>query len=107
MKRDADFFEVRSRSLICIAKQLKDALRLEQILTGARHRLRRGAGSVSWRRRLPIGANWRVLLRAGRSRGGGAASDDRSRVQASRAVVIPLVFSRGPERSRLRTNLNQ
>jgi hypothetical protein len=35
MKRDADFFEGKESVLIYIAKRLKDALRLEQILTGA------------------------------------------------------------------------
>jgi hypothetical protein len=33
MKRDADFFEGKEPSLIYIAKKLKDALALEQILT--------------------------------------------------------------------------
>jgi hypothetical protein len=32
---DADFFEDKESGLICIAKRLKDALRLEQILTAA------------------------------------------------------------------------
>ena len=35
MKRDADFFEGKEPILIYIAKRLKDALKLENILTGA------------------------------------------------------------------------
>jgi hypothetical protein len=35
MKRDADFFEGHDPELIYVAKRLKDALRLESILTGA------------------------------------------------------------------------
>ena len=35
MKQDADFFEGKKPSLIYIAKKLKDALALEQILTQA------------------------------------------------------------------------
>ena len=35
MKRDADFFEGAEPSLIYIAKKLKDALKLEEILTAA------------------------------------------------------------------------
>jgi len=35
MKRDADFFDGHDPELIYIAKRLKDALRLESILTGA------------------------------------------------------------------------
>jgi vacuolar-type H+-ATPase subunit E/Vma4 len=35
MRRDADFFEDRELDLIYIAKKLKDALRLESVLTEA------------------------------------------------------------------------
>jgi hypothetical protein len=35
MKRDADFFEDKDSALIYIAKRLKDALKLEQVLTAA------------------------------------------------------------------------
>ena len=35
MKQDADFFEGKAPCLLYIAKKLKDALALEQILTGA------------------------------------------------------------------------
>jgi hypothetical protein len=35
MKRDADFFEESEPSLLYIAKKLKDALALEQVLTNA------------------------------------------------------------------------
>jgi hypothetical protein len=35
MKQDADFFEGKEPSLIFIAKRLKEALKLEQILTNA------------------------------------------------------------------------
>jgi len=35
MKQDADFFEGKEPALIYIAKRLKDALKLEQILTDA------------------------------------------------------------------------
>jgi hypothetical protein len=35
MKQDADFFEGKEPVLIYIAKRLKDALKLEQILTAA------------------------------------------------------------------------
>jgi hypothetical protein len=35
MKQDADFFEGKEPSLIFIAKRLKEALKLEQILTDA------------------------------------------------------------------------
>jgi len=35
MKRDADFFDGREPSLLYIAKKLKDALALEQVLTSA------------------------------------------------------------------------
>ena len=35
MKRDADFFDGKESALIYIAKRLKDALNLEQILTAA------------------------------------------------------------------------
>ena len=35
MKRDADFFEGKEPGLLYIAKKLKDALALEQVLTGA------------------------------------------------------------------------
>jgi len=33
MRRDADFFEDRELDLVYIAKKLKDALRLEEVLT--------------------------------------------------------------------------
>ena len=35
MRRDADFFEDQQLALIYIAKKLKEALRLEGVLTGA------------------------------------------------------------------------
>jgi hypothetical protein len=35
MRRDADFFEDRELDLVYIAKKLKDALRLESVLTEA------------------------------------------------------------------------
>jgi hypothetical protein len=35
MKREPDFFEAREPSLLYIAKKLKDALALEQVLTNA------------------------------------------------------------------------